>query len=114
MEENNLVVLNSLALNCLDREEYAIFLTIMGKIRDRSIKAIEYLKQHQEANNNELRYPHDIELTVQYKIFQNNQRGERIKLKEYSEIPILLKVPLDKDPSATIKDISDYIIGIYK
>lgn len=113
MEENNhFVLLNNLATHSLNREEYADFLTIMGKIRDRSISVLQNLKEQETTN--QLRYPHDLELNIEYKLFQNNQKGERVKLSEFSEIPLLVKIPLDKDPKQIIKDICDYIIGIAK
>ena len=112
-ENNNFILFNALAMRCLNREEYADFLTVMQKIRDRSISVLEHLKEN-DNNIDEIRYPHDIELTLQYKIFQNNQIGQRIKLSEYAEVPLLIKVPLDKEPNNILKDIYNYIAGINK
>ena len=114
-ENNNFVLLNSLAINSLNREEYADFLTIMGKIRDRSISVLEHLKNKtSEQPIDQLRYSHDLDITLQYKLYKNNQKGERINLEEYSEIPILIKISLDKDPKQIISDIHNSIVGIVK
>jgi len=113
MEDNNFVLLNSLAMKCLNREEYADFLTVMQKIRDRSLPVLEYLKNN-ETTVEQIRYPHDLELHIRYKLFQNNQKGEQAKLLEYSEIPLLVKIPLDKDPKVVMQNICDYIVGINK
>ena len=113
MEDNNFLLLNSLAMNCLDREEYADFLTLMTKIRDRSIPVLEQIKDNIDKQK-EYKYPHDIEITLQSKIFQNNQKGERIKLSEYTEVPLLVKVSLDQDPKEVVKNICNYIVGINK
>lgn len=112
-ENNNFVLLNSLAMKCLNREEYADFLTVMQKIRDRSIHVLEYLKDNPPTEDT-IRYPHDLELILKYKLYQNNQKGERVELKEYSEIPLLVKIPLDKDAKTTVKTICDYILGLDK
>jgi len=112
MEDNNFVLLNSLAMKCLNREEYADFLTVMQKIRDRSIPVLQHLKQTQETeSDSQIRYPHELELVLEYKLFQNNQRGERTNLLEYSEIPLLVKVPLDQDPKTILQNICNNIIG---
>lgn len=111
-ENNNFQLLNSLALNCLSREEYADFLTVMGKIRDRSISVLEHLKEKEKVDT--IRYPHDIEITLQYKIFKNNQLGQRVQLSTYSEIPLLVKVPLDQNPEDTINNICSQISGAVK
>lgn len=111
-DTNNFLLLNSLAINCLNREEYADFLTVMQKIRDRSMPVLEQLKEKTQVDG--LRYPHDIDINLQYKLFKNNQLGERVELLNYSEIPLLVKVPLDQDPNNIIKDICNYIAGITK
>lgn len=111
-DTNNFLLLNSLALNCLNREEYADFLTVMQKIRDRSLPVLEQLKEKTPVDG--IRYPHDIEINLQYKVFKNNQLGERVELSKYSEIPLLVKVPLDQDPNILIKDICNHIVGITK
>ena len=113
-ENNNFILLNNLAIHSLSREEYADFLTIMGKIRDRSIGVLETLKENSNNTDSKLRYPHDLELNIAYKLFQNNQKGERTKLSEYSEIPLLVKIPLDQDPKKIIQDICNYISDITK
>jgi hypothetical protein len=113
-ENNNFVLLNSLAMSCLDRKEYADFLTVMKKIRDRSIPVLEHLRDNQQEAVEQLRYPHDIELILQCKIFKNNQRGERVELSTYTEVPLLVKVPLDQEPRDIINNICNYIVGINK
>lgn len=103
------LLLNDLALNCLSREEYANFLTIMKHIRDRSISVISQIKENQKEEST-IRYSHDIEINLQYKIFKNNQIGERVELSQYSELPLLIKVPMDEDPETKIKTIYKKII----
>lgn len=105
---NNLLALNELALRCLDREEYANFLTVMSKIRDRSKDLIpENTEINQEENLK--KYSHDLELVLETKIYRNNHKGERVELEQYKEIPFLIKVPIGDDPLLYIKYICKFI-----
>lgn len=103
--DNNLFILNELATKCLSKEDYAIFLTIMQKIRDRSLTVLNASKKQSEVEHSLIKYSHDIDLNLQIKLFQNNTKGERIKLSDYSEIPFMVKVPMGKDPKETIDRI---------
>lgn len=98
------LLLNDLAINCLSREEYAKFLTLMQNIRDRSIKVIDK-KKKEKLDEPTIKYPYDLECILQCKIIKNNQKGERIELSEYLEVPILIKVPIGEEPHARIAQL---------
>lgn len=103
-ETEPFIILNDLAVNCLSREEYAQFLTLMQNIRDRSSKVIEK-NNEEKLEISKIKYPYDLECNLQCKIFKNNQKGERIELSEYLEIPLLIKVPIGEEPRTRIEQL---------
>lgn len=108
--QNNLLALNQLALTYLDREEYADFLTVMSKIRDRAKELIPAQDTKEISFEQNLKkYSHDIDLNLEVKVFRNNHKGERVELKEYKEFPFLIKVPIGENESLRINKICDFI-----
>lgn len=103
------LLLNDLAINCLSREEYAKFLTLMQNIRDRSVTVIEK-KKKEKVDEPTIKYPYDLECNLQCKVFKNNQKGERVELSEYLEIPFLIKIPIGGDPKTKIEQLYKKIV----
>lgn len=106
----NLLALNELALKFLNREEYADFLTVMSKIRDRIRESPlnEILQQNNTIEDNK-KYSHDIEINLETKVYRNNHKGERIELEQYKEIPFLIKIPIGEDITTRLNDICKFI-----
>ena len=45
------------------------------------------------------------------KIYKNNQKGERVELFKYMELPMIVKCPVGTDPEAEIALIQNKIIN---
>lgn len=108
---NTLKDIDILAKQTLNNTEYATFFDILALID----KRIVLLKSQSENSNNtaekkELRYPHDLILTLDVKIFRNNQIGERVELVDCERQQIIKKLSLIDDVSEYLKNLVQKIL----
>lgn len=106
--------LSYLASKSLNKLEHTVFATLLKKIElVMSSLSNENLspEQQEEKEKLEYRYSHDIEMNIICKIYKNNQKGERVELFKYMELPMIVKCPLGTDPEAEIVLIQNKIIN---
>jgi hypothetical protein len=102
-----LIALNEMAVIFFDRAEYAVFIDLMEKLRNRSS---DYAKKTTpEEIKTEKKYSYDIEVKTEFITYKNNHKGERIELFDFDINEILVKIPLGKDPKNKINDLKNSI-----
>lgn len=97
---NAIQQIDSLAKRFLTNAEYVRFVDLMTAINDRLGKSLEKQEASElnQTDSKELKYPHDIELSLAINIFRNSQIGERVELVDHLETVLLKKLPIPQDP----------------
>lgn len=105
-----LVALHNLSRMFLKREEYAVFIDLVERIKNRAENAENILDQADQKEEISLKYSYDIEMEISYKTYRNNQKGERVATEDYSIKNFLFKVPLGEKPEEKISQINQSIL----
>lgn len=106
-----LVALHNLSKMFLKREEYAVFIDLVERIKNRAENAADNLDQvDTEEEKSSLKYSYDIEVEISYKTYRNNQKGERIATEDFAVKNFLFKVPLGENPEDKISQINQSVL----
>ena len=101
-----LIALNQMALMFFDRLEYATFIDLMEKLRDR---ASEHTPKNKSPDKQTKKYSYDIEVKTEFTTYKNNHKGERMELSGFDIQEVLIKTPLGEEPQNKIEDIKNSI-----
>lgn len=105
-----LVALHNLSRMFLSKAEYALFIDLVERIKNRAQDADNILNETEEKERSTLKYSYDIEMEISYKTYRNNQKGERVATEDYSVKSFLLKVPIGEEPEDKISQINKSIL----
>lgn len=98
-----------LATKYLNNTEYAQLIDLLQTLNDRMDEPDE---SAENFTNKNIKYPYDIELILNIKLFRHNQLGERVELVQSSEVPFVKKVSIGQEPSEIINSIISTITNI--
>jgi hypothetical protein len=105
-----LVALHNLSRMFLKREEYAVFIDLVERIKNRAENAANNLDEVDTEEKTTLKYSYDIEVEISYKTYRNNQKGERVATEDYVVKNFLFKIPLGEEPKDKISQINQSVL----
>lgn len=107
----DLKIISILAKQFLDNKEYSLFSDLFHKINER-VKTYSDQKNDINTTDKNLKYPYDIDIQLNIKLYKNNQIGERVELVSNIEKKILKKISIGQEPNTIIQNTINTIENI--
>jgi hypothetical protein len=104
-----LIALNNLAATFFTKEEYAVFLDLMERLRDRAAEVADAVNQETSPPKIKKKYSHDIKINLDITTYKNNHKGERIELLDFDSQELTVKIPLGQEPKDVVQKIKNTI-----
>lgn len=90
-------------------KEYAQFVDLFSTLNDRILEDKIF---DQKIVDKDIKYPYEIEIMLNMKIFRHDQLGQRVELQKCLEIPFLKKIPIGQEPSSVVNSINNAIDNV--
>lgn len=98
-----------LAEQYFNPKEYAQFIDLLNILNSR-LSNITIPASN--ISDKDIKYPYEIEIMLNMKIFRHDQLGQRVELEKCLEIPFLKKIPIGQEPSSVVNSINNAIDNV--
>lgn len=99
-----------LAKQYFTNQEYVKFVDLFAILNERI--ANDIVTEDETTKEKDIKYPYQIELVLNTKLFRHNQLGERVELIKVLEFPFTKKVMIGEEPLPIIESIVNAIQNI--